>query len=252
MSTRLSINVLPAHRRVKAAQRARARLWCATCVLSACGLAFSVGVYRFTEGAVPPPTRGSDPAELARRIEEANTALRTVRVQLQSAQAQASAAEAIEDHPDWSALLALLGSMRGESIQLRSVEIQQEVPPDAKPAAKPAAAATPGKPPPPPPRVPERYVVRMAGLAQSTEGATAFVLALEQLSLFKSVRLVETAPRDYFGLPMAGFKIECTLAEREVAPDRVPPAARRGKMGPPSPDLTATVPTDAPHTGSER
>lgn len=229
----ISVNVLPRARRLRLARRAHARAWTAACLGWAGVLGIGVMGYRAAEApSQAGPARAVDPATLQRRLADANSQLRLVRADLQSAKARVAVASSIENHPDWSRLLRLLAGLRGDEVQLRSVEASLEAPPPPPPGARGArqpaggasgssAGASNAKASAP---RPERYAVRLEGLAKGPESVTAFVLALERLGLFSAVRLVETKPKDYFGLPMAGFRVECVLTDRGVTASPGPEA----------------------------
>lgn len=251
----ISVNLLPRARRLRLARRARARAWMAACLGWAGVLGLGVAAYRAAEAPVPAgPARAVDPAMLQRRLADANNQLRLVRADLQSAKARVALASSIENHPDWSRLLRLLAGLRGDEVQLRSVEAVLESPPPpptasgARGARQPAAGSTGSSAggasaKPAAPRS-ERYAVRLEGVAKGPESVTAFVLALERLGLFSAVRLVETKPRDYFGLPMAGFRVECLLTDRE-------PAASPGAESKPAPIAGASGDAEAAKGGRE-
>jgi|GEM_PF-707398 len=243
----ISVNLLPRARRLRLARRARARGWMAACLCWAGVLGLGVTGYRAAEApARAGSARAVDPETFQRRLAEANGQLRLVRADLQSAKARMAVASSIENHPDWSRLLRLLAGLRGDEVQLRSVEASLEAPPPPPPGARgarqPAAGSSgsgagAGSAKAAAPR-PERYTVRLEGLAKGPESVTAFVLALERLGLFSAVRLVETKPKDYFGLPMAGFRVECVLTDRGVA-DPLGPQAKPAPVAGASADAEA-------------
>jgi hypothetical protein len=77
-------------------------------------------------------------------------------------------------------------------------------------AAKPAAAKKKAAP-----TTSSRFVLKLSGLASNLESVPPFVLRLEKIGLFSSVKLVESRVSDLNARQVAMFRVECALADSE-------------------------------------
>jgi Tfp pilus assembly protein PilN len=95
--------------------------------------------------------------------------------------------------PDWSILLALLASTLEDEIVLRSVRLVSG-------AAEEGDQREAGAP-----------NLDFAGLGQSQAAVSRFVLRLEEISLFRSVKLLDTRREPFLDGHAITFRVECVL-----------------------------------------
>jgi hypothetical protein len=157
-------------------------------------------------------------------------------------QSQLQASRIVAHQPDWSLLLAVLGTTTGEHVVLRGLRVQPAEPAPARardggraPAAQ-AAAVPPG------PSAAGRSVAAAApagessfqlnlnGLARSPTAVSQFVLRLERAGLFGRVTLRDTGREPFLGGEAVSFRLECSFDD---SPGAAPRPRRRPGWGPP-------------------
>jgi hypothetical protein len=198
-----SVNLIPTPRR-DAKRRRRHRNVCA----AACGaygllLAAAVGVAHFVG-----PGSGES---LAERLAAADTDIHRFERQVTESRAELNAARAtveanrtVAEQPDWSVLLGLLGSVKGEDIVLRSVSVGPAPVPPPPPAER-------GKPAPPP-AVPDT-LLEVMGVGQTQLAVSQHVLRLEQTGLFSRVALLDTNREAFVNGNAIAFRLHCVFGE---------------------------------------
>lgn len=193
----IAVNLMPRDRLCRARRGDRVRTW--TLVLV---------VYSVLVGGVmliASRVMSDDDRVLLTRIERLSDesalleqAVSRLKVELSATSSALSAARAIGEHPDWSVLLAKVGSIRGDSVVLDEVEIAAR----AIPGGSGAAAARPSA-----------YTLRLAGVADEHRAVTQLALRLESLSIFDKVAIIDTRMQETDKGGMVGFKIECDMSD---------------------------------------
>ena len=198
-----SVNLIPGPRR-DAKRRRKHRNTCA----AACGaygllLAAAVGAAHF----VGPGSGESLDERLAAADNDIRRFDRQVnesRAELNAARATVEANRTVAEQPDWSVLLALLGSEKGDDIVLRSVSVgPAPVPPPPPPER--------GKPAPPP-VVPDT-ILEVTGVGQTQLAVSQHVVRLEQTGLFSKVALLDTAREAFVNGNAIAFRLQCVFGE---------------------------------------
>ena len=115
-------------------------------------------------------------------------------------EARLASGHAVGEQPDWSLLLAMLSSALGDETVLRSIRLQ--APPEAAPGGGGGADAARSLPP---------ITLDLTGLGRTQQVVSEFVLRLEQMPLFKQIRLVDTRREPFLNLHAVVFRIECVL-----------------------------------------
>ncbi|MHC4992900.1 MAG: hypothetical protein ACYTGC_18155, partial [Planctomycetota bacterium] len=99
--------------------------------------------------------------------------------------------------PDWSILLAVFSSQLGDEIVLQRCQLSP---------IDPATSDTDGDG--------ESTAIAsiiVAGIGLTQQAVSQYVLDLQQLRLFRSIRLVDTKREPYLDGHAIAFRIECTL-----------------------------------------
>jgi Tfp pilus assembly protein PilN len=102
----------------------------------------------------------------------------------------------VTDRPDWSILLAAISETLGDDVVLDAVDCTDGGSGMSKSVVSNGA-------------LPEAF--QIAGIGQSQNSVTRFVVAVEELQFFSQVRLVQTAPQTLRGRECVGFEIVCTV-----------------------------------------
>jgi hypothetical protein len=110
----------------------------------------------------------------------------------------------VAEQPDWSVLLALLGSVKGDDVVLRSVAVG--------PAPVPAPPPPERGKPAPPPVVPDT-ILDVMGVGQTQLAVSQHVLRLEQTGLFSKVALLDTGREAFVNGNAIAFRLQCVFGE---------------------------------------
>lgn len=145
--------------------------------------------------------------EIERNIEKGKSEIAQLNKQLSDARHRLRTSVEVSKHPDWSILLKVLADLRDPSMLLDRVELSKVT---TEAAAKPAPGKKTSSP-----VTSTRFVLKLSGLASNLESVPAFVLRLEKIGLFASVKLVESRISDLNGRSVAMFRVECTLTDTE-------------------------------------
>lgn len=146
--------------------------------------------------------------EIERNIEAGKSEIAQLNKQLSDARHRLKTSSEVSKHPDWSILLKVLADLRDPSMLLDSVELSKIT---TELATKPAAGSKKKAPPP----TSTRFVLKLSGLASNLASVPPFVLRLEGIGLFSSVKLVESRAAELNGRSVATFRVECTLTDAE-------------------------------------
>jgi Tfp pilus assembly protein PilN len=183
----LTANLLPMSRRRASAREDRIVAWTIGIGLLACALGVATAAIRIS-------TRSSTAAATARELAGVDAELAQLatlvdesKSRAQKAESHLAAARAIADHPDWSLLLNLLGTLRGDHIDLARIALGYGKP-DANTNANTNANAN-AKPDARPAR---GYWIRITGQALDQAAVARFAVRLEGAGLFDKVTLTES------------------------------------------------------------
>jgi len=199
------VNLIPPHRRQAARRAACQRRWvlAVTAYATALGVVYAVTLLTLSGGV---GVTAEQLAEREHELTQVKQEHQRLLPQLSELQKTLAAAQAVSDQPDWSLLLQALAEALGDSAMLQEVELTPvedkaavQIVAGGKGMAKTAANAS-------------RYVLRLQGVGQTQEGVAAFVLALERLQIFESVRLVQTARQSCGPGAAIGCSVECVMS----------------------------------------
>jgi hypothetical protein len=206
------VNLIPAQRILARRRRRRIRRWAVAAGVYVTALAAACGLVGLT---LNKGDLGLDAElrETERRITEARSPAATVRGQLAAAEAKLAIHQTVRGQPDWSLLLAGVANRLEENIVLRSCRI---APPRESGARVgrgmlgdvPATAGPRGGP--------RRMVLTVAGYGRSLKDVSQFVIRLEDLGCFDSVRLAHNAREPFLAGTAIAFEAECVLAGEDA------------------------------------
>lgn len=201
------VNLIPVRRLMARQQRRHVRRCALACAVWA-AMALSVCAAGSTLFSAGGDDIQSQIEKVDREIELARSMLNGTRAELATAKATLRAIDSIANQPDWSLLLALLGSATRDDVLLRSFEFAPLPPEKAIAPSKGAAPA--GRD-----AQGTRYLLKASGLGQSQPAVTQFVLRLEDMGLFSRVTLLDTSREPFLDGQATGFRIECVLGGDE-------------------------------------
>lgn len=133
--------------------------------------------------------------------------------QVATVRRELAATRSIARHPDWSLLLAVLAETLSDELVLERCALEPVEPPPAKARDAP----DPDGPDAMAERLRRSYRLHVTGVAKAQTAVSRFVLRLEKIRLFDSVRLVHTARRTFLGGRAVSFELECTLDGKGAA-----------------------------------
>jgi hypothetical protein len=212
-------NLIPADRLESSYRKARLRMWIVPLgayliVLVAASLA--IKVFWSAPGLIV----GSNEvrksiSETKQYIEQYKSEIVSLREELAERTAELETTKVLDSQPDWSKLFILLGNELGEEIVLNYCQLESLFSvgsPEDKGDKNSKDSAS-------------RYVgqhpflssagktwgLSLAGFGCTQSSVSQFVLRLEQMNIFKQVRLVDSHRQSFLGEDALAFTIECRL-----------------------------------------
>ncbi|MBL8876495.1 MAG: PilN domain-containing protein [Phycisphaerae bacterium] len=196
----VAANLLPAQRRRIFARQDRAAKW--TVVVAIYTVLLSclwIASRQYVAGGR---------AALERRVASIQTekagvesAITGLREKSAGVQASLATARSIADHPDWSVLLSLIATIRGNDIEIDRIALGPR-----KVDAKPEPKSTPAK-------TTKGVWVRVSGLGKDHQAIAQFALRLEGAGLFERVALADARKSTAEPEGLVGFEIEAQIEE---------------------------------------
>jgi Tfp pilus assembly protein PilN len=202
------INLIPERRRQRKRYQRRLHLWVQLGVVYLLCLGTALGsAYAMWAG---------DDAVMAKKLENAETRIeRTqdtilkLRKQYALCRAQLLTHQALDDQPDWSRLMLLMAEAMDHQITLQTCRLvtldDQER--DVLELVRDPEAAVPTDTI----LMNRDYHLHLSGFARAQTAVSLFVLRLERLELFTSVRLEKSRRQTFLGAPAVAFTIECKI-----------------------------------------
>jgi Tfp pilus assembly protein PilN len=186
------VNLVPADRREARRRHRRAQAWIGVCAVYAVAWVVAHVAIQVTMVSDDRALRGEIDRVRA-LVHEKDTAVAALQLDRQQAVAQLNANLAVGRQPDWSILLALLASTLEDEIVLRSVRLVSAGSEEGE--ARESGATN----------------LDFAGLGQSQAAVSRFVLRLEEISLFRSVKLLDMRREPFLAGHAFAFRVECVL-----------------------------------------
>ncbi len=193
----VSANLVPVARRRVLAREDRAANWSLVVV----GYAALLGVLwcgslRMLSGEASGLDRRL--ATLGAECANLESSVRALRERIARTQASLATARSIADHPDWSVLLNLIASLRGNDIEIERVALGPR-----KAEQKPGA-----------PKPPKGVWIKLSGLGKDHQAIAQFALRLEGAGLFENVGLADARKSDIQAEGLIAFDIEARMEEQ--------------------------------------
>ncbi len=199
----ISVNLVPSARREAQVRSARIRFWFMACAVYGLGW---LGVLVLV-GATPlNDDRGlrDELRQVNGLVEESESELAALRSELAQSRAELTTSLTIGKQPDWSALLALLSTTLGDRIVLRNCKLTTL---HKSPSARGSATGVA--------RESTTIQLQLGGLGLAQQAVSEFVLRLEETSLFRQVKLLDTRREPFLDGDAIAFHIECLLETEE-------------------------------------
>ncbi len=197
------VNLIPARRRLARERRTRVQWWAGA--LAAYSLALACAYAWLARGSAPDHDWDARTALVRREAEAAREDARLFSAEAAREESAMHAAASVRAQPDWSMLFALIARTAGDAIWIESAALGPPAPRPDAPGVGKSGPASGGR----------AMILSLAGLGESQEGVSSFVLGLEGTGLFGSVRLLETRRQAHNERAVMAFRVECVL---EVEP----------------------------------
>jgi len=200
----IGANLIPKARLARKKRNARLRLWggffcfyvllLATAIIS-CGALW----------ATPEKMAAKKLDAELRKTAVIERSIEKLKSEAQKSRQDLEARQAIRDQPDWSILLALLSDQLGDEVVLNKCGLSP---------VQDESSGTLGSGRDNNRDVPlsqQQYRLNMAGFGRTQIAVSQFVLSLEQLHLFRDVRLVKVSRQPFLDGQAIAFSIECSI-----------------------------------------
>lgn len=201
------VNLIPADRLASKRRMARLCIWAVTCgayltllvVASLCAHAICGG-----DGNVTQELKSTE-----QRVQEYNASITELRAQLAKTRTALEMSRAISSQPDWSKLLVLLGDQLGEEVVLNNCQLVavnkdgKNMTAHLQESFSSLAAGMPLSE--------RRHKLELSGLGRTQSSVSRFVLRLEEIGVFDSVRLVNSYRQPFLNDQAVAFSIECSI-----------------------------------------
>ncbi len=200
----ISVNLVPSARREAQVRNARIRFWFMTCAIY--GLGWLAVLVLVGATALNDDTGVRDELrQINGLVAESESELAALRGELARSRADLTTSLTIGKQPDWSALLALLSTTLGDRIILRNCKLTtlHKSPGARGPVTGVARAST-------------TIQLQLGGLGLAQQAVSEFVLRLEETSLFRQVKLLDTKREPFLDSEAIAFHIECLLETEEA------------------------------------
>jgi Tfp pilus assembly protein PilN len=201
------LNLIPANRLSKKRLRARVGAWVVICAVVISTIAAAVGSANYhLRGATGTLGQQIEAADLD--IQRYSLAASDLSAKISRATRELKIAQATGIQPDWGKLLSLLAAELGDEVVLSSCHLIESDTESANAAGvsqekteSVAQAQLPG----------QRYELRLSGFGRSQMSASDFLLRLERMEFFRSVRLLSSNRRSFLDGHAVAFTVVCTI-----------------------------------------
>lgn len=202
------VNLIPVRRLARKRWKRRGRVWTGICgtylLLLAAGL---LSAHVLWPSDVHSLARDRQSVEQV--IDEYNTRVEELQGQLAEVTRELEVSQAIAGQPDWSKLLVLLGNELGENVVLSQCHLSTtdanagDITNDLKTwlASSPLEELLAAR----------RYRLRLTGFGRTQNSVSQFVLGLERMQVFESVRLIKGYRRAFLDGQAIAFSLECWI-----------------------------------------
>lgn len=205
------VNLLPAAMIVRRRRRQRTRLW--TVITSAYGVALLLTCAVLKVVTAPGQASATTELEsLDKRERASQIQLRAFEQQLRVVSAKLDTRRTMAVQPDWSQLLALLGTCTERDMTIRQLLLKGSgVDPERLSTGAGSANANTE-------REPRHFTLMLEGITRNEEGSLRLVTKLRDLGLFNSVE-IKRKGQDQTGATTANsFEIACVFSDSTQVP----------------------------------
>jgi Tfp pilus assembly protein PilN len=185
------VNLIPTVRRQSRRRRTRLRRWAIACI--GYGLMLGAGSMAVKHVWAGRPEVAGELAAANARGADLNNQITRLRRELAEVESSRQTMLMVTQQPDWSILLAKLGTVLDEQTVLREVKLA--------PARTPTAAQQPEA----------SYLLELRGLGKEQSAVSQFVSRLQQTGLFDDVRLVRTGREPFLNGAAVSFEVACEM-----------------------------------------
>ena len=203
------INLIPPKKLLGIRRKARLRFWagiCGTYILSALAISFATRVIWANDRL----SKIEDKYDIAtQKIEQYNTNISDLRKEQGQNIRELEVCRAMLSQPDWSRLLALTANELGDEIVLSNYKLFSMQPngSEVKGDLKTWLEALPKDTL----LAERRYGIRLSGFGRSQGSVSMFVLRMEKIGIFSSVRLLSSNRQNFLNDNAVSFSIECRI-----------------------------------------
>ncbi len=189
-----TINLVPGSYRISRRRKQRTRGWAVAVLAYAAALVIGWGVLHYLSGGAQQAT-ASQLTAADDRITDAQQAIKLLQPRLKDAMATMEAGRSVGDQPDWSILLQLVAGLLHDDAVISACRL---APTDANLPLEQRHLAT-------------SYTIHLEGLTRAHETVSEYVLALEDVGLFNSVKLISTQREPWGSQTAVAFQIDLVL-----------------------------------------
>lgn len=201
------VNLIPTDRLARKRRMARLRIWAVICgayltlliLASLCAHAIRTG-----DGAVAEELKSSE--QCAQRY---NASIMELRADLAKTRTALEMSRAMSNQPDWSKLLFLLGGQLGEEVVLNNCQLVATNKDGKEGAGYLQGSASPLATDMPLPE--RRYKLELSGFGRKQSSVARFVLRLEEIGVFDSVKLINAYRQPFMNNRAVAFSVECSI-----------------------------------------
>lgn len=186
------VNLIPQRHRTARQRRIRTHRWLVGTVTYTLLLLVGWGATRLMTGGAHRAV-AEQLTEADARIADADSALKTIQPRLAAALATLEAGNSVGDQPDWAILLEATANLLGDDVVLTRFYLE------------------PIKTDPRQTKIARQYVLHIQGIGRAHETVSQYVLRLENLGLFDSVKLLSTQREPLFNGTAVGFEVDCAM-----------------------------------------
>jgi Tfp pilus assembly protein PilN len=201
------VNLIPAARLASKRRMARLRIWAVICgaylTLLTVVLLCTHTVCR-GNGAVAKELKSAE-----QRVQRYNAMIIGLREELAKTRMALEMSRAISSQPDWSKLLTLLSDQLGEEVVLNNCQLVvtdkdgKEAPGHLQKSFSASGAGTP--------LAERRHKLELSGFGRTQSSVSRFVLRLEKIGVFDSVRLINSYRQPFLNDQAVAFSVQCTI-----------------------------------------
>jgi len=201
------LNLIPADRLNRKRLRARVGIWAGVysfVLVLIAGVVVSANCCM--KGASSDLKQGLEAVD--QNIEEYNSTAVELGREISKARLELEVAQAAGVRADWGRLLSLLAEQLGDEVILSGCHLVES----GADKVKAAEAATEEKDSSDGPKLPgQRYELRLSGFGRSQMSVSSFLLRLERMEFFKSVRLLSSNRQAFLDGYAVVFTVVCSI-----------------------------------------